>query len=142
MVWAQGFMDIQYSCLQVFLSKQTHLLHYCQDDANMAPDIIEQIEMKILKRAEFITGGGARLGPYATCKIYNRDGVRRILATLETHPIDRGLDHYISNICSTGKQQIPLQIWTGGADFNIAPLDKSISKERTRKTLNQRFENK
>ena len=33
--------------------------------------------------------------------------MNNILNTIDKYQIDRGIDHYISNICSQGKQELP-----------------------------------
>lgn len=97
------------SVFNYFLQSKHEYIVIIQDDAIIPKNIKNILEKKHIVHNEFIKLGGTRLGQYASCNLYNKHCVKNILDTIQKYPIDRGLDHYISNINShlPGRQQLP-----------------------------------
>lgn len=123
-----------------FLTTECKYLVVAQDDAVMPNNLIDILNKNYINHTDFLKLGGVRLGQYASCNLYNKFCVRNILDSIETYPVDRGLDHYISNIDSTGsRQQVPhnLHICMSHLPKTLTTVNSSISQNSMRIKYNK-----
>lgn len=92
---------------QTFLHLDYQYLVVMQDDAIAPENLEDTLNEHYVHHPEFATLGGVRLGQYASCNLYNKHCIRNILEAVKIYPIDRGLDHYISNIATGHMQRLP-----------------------------------
>lgn len=83
-----------------FLKMEYKYLVILQDDVVVPKNLKQILNKYYVNHKEFIHLGGTRLGQYASCNLYNKNCITNILNSIKRYPIDRGLDHYISNIGS------------------------------------------
>ena len=79
--------------------------------------------------------GGTRLGQYASCNLYNKHCITNILDTIKKYPIDRGLDHYISNICDPRlyPKKLPFNFRCGLSNLpQLTKMDQNLSVKSLR----------
>lgn len=81
-----------------FLKLKYKYLVVLQDDAVVPENLKDTLNKNYINHKEFLDLGGTRLGQYASCNLYNKKCIANILDSIKKYPIDRGLDHYISNI--------------------------------------------
>ena len=107
---------------QTFLHLDYKYLVVLQDDA-IAPENLEGIlNEHYVRHPEFLSLGGVRLGQYASCNLYNKHCTRNILEAVKVYPIDRGLDHYISNVATGYMQWLPFLL-----KWELSNLPKTIT---------------
>ena len=96
----------QLEIFKYFLNSEHKYLVLLEDDAVVPSNLKELLDKDYINHGEFLQFGGTRLGQYASCNLYNKHCIKNILETIKTYPIDRGLDHYASNIPSgTGEKR-------------------------------------
>lgn len=126
------------SIFQYYMNSNHKYLIVVEDDASLPINMLDIIKEDHIKHNDFKKYGGTRLGQYSSCNLYNKFCVKNILNTIVKYPIDRGIDHYISNICSKNKQTLPFL-------FNInlygIPLLTSMNHELLNKSARAKYDN-
>lgn len=89
-----------------FLTTEYKYLVVFQDDAIAPKNLINILDKYYVNHPDFLKVGGVRLGQFASCNLYNKYCIKNILDTIKIYSIDRGLDHYISNI-GDKKKNVP-----------------------------------
>lgn len=89
-----------------FLKMEYKYLVILEDDAVVPKNLKDILNQYYINHREFLDLGGTRLGQYSSCNLYNKNCITNILNSIKRYPIDRGIDHYISNIGSgTGEKR-------------------------------------
>lgn len=135
----------QISVFNYFLKTRCNYLVLLEDDAVVPPDLEDTLVKKYINHNEFITLGGTRLGQYASCNLYNKHCVKNILNTIKKYPIDRNLDHYVSNINPSGlKQQVPYNVHGCLTNLpkTITTVNIDISRNSARELYNKTEDNR
>ena len=123
-----------------FLTTECKYLVVVQDDAVVPNNLIDILNNNYINHTDFLKLGGVRLGQFASCNLYNKFCVKNILDSIETYPIDRGLDHYISNIDPTGKRQhVPHNLHSSlpGLPKTLTTVNSAISQNSMRIKYNK-----
>lgn len=122
-----------------FLKMEYKYLVIIQDDAVVPKNLKEILNKHYVNHKEFIDLGGTRLGQYASCNLYNKNCITKILDSIKTYPIDRGLDHYISNIgTGTGKKRpYNFHCKLSNLPHPLTSVNPSISNKSMRKYYNE-----
>lgn len=92
---------------EYFLNSDYKYLVVLQDDAVVPKNIKDLLNKNYVNHPQFLDIGGCRLGQYASCNLYNKNSISKILDSIKIYKIDRGLDHYISNIPTGTKEERP-----------------------------------
>jgi GR25 family glycosyltransferase involved in LPS biosynthesis len=92
----------QINIFEHFLKSNYKYLVVLEDDAVVPKNLKDMLDKNYIHHPEFLDLGGTRLGQYASCNLYNKYCITNILDTIKTYPINRGIDHYISNINCSG----------------------------------------
>jgi hypothetical protein len=133
-LWLSDILIFQY-----FMNSNHKCLIVVEDDASLPINMIDIIKEHHIKHNDFIKYGGTRLGQYASCNLYNKFCVNNILKTIVKYPIDRGIDHYISNICSENKQILPYLFNT---TLSGIPLLTSMNQDLSNRSVRIYYDNK
>lgn len=122
----------QINVFNYFLKTHCKYLVVLEDDAVVPANLEDLLNKNYVNHEEFLELGGTRLGQYASCNLYNKFCVKNILDTIKKYPIDRNLDHYASNINTTGKKQtVPKNFHTSLSNLpkKITNVNPNISKK-------------
>lgn len=125
-----------------FLTTEYKYLVVFQDDATAPKNLINILNKNYVNHTDFLKLGGVRLGQYASCNLYNKYCIKNILDTLEKYSIDRGLDHYISNILTREyTQNLPYNVHCSLSNLpkTITSVNNNISRNSMRKYFNKKF---
>ena len=123
-----------------FLKMEYKYLVIIQDDAVVPKNLKQILNKYYVNHKEFIDLGGTRLGQYASCNLYNKNCITNILNSIKRYPIDRGLDHYISNIDPSGtreKRPYNLHIKLSNLPHPLTRVNPSISDKSMREYYNK-----
>lgn len=98
-----------------FIQTNHKYLVVLEDDAKVPKNIENILKLKYINDEEYLKLGGIRLGPYCVCNLYNKSCVQTILNTIKMkeYPIDRNLDHYVSNIGTGTGEKRPFLVHIG-----------------------------
>ena len=125
-----------------FLTTKYKYLVVFQDDAIAPKNLINILNKNYVNHTDFLKLGGVRLGQYASCNLYNKYCIKNILDTIEKYSIDRGLDHYISNINVGGKKKnLPCNVHCSLSYLpkTITTVNNGISSKSMREYYNKKF---
>ena len=92
-----------------------------QDDAIAPKNLINILDKYYVNHPDFLKVCGVRLGQFASCNLYNKYCIKNILDTIKIYSIDRGLDHYISNI-GDKKKNVPYNF-----NYKLSNLPETIT---------------
>lgn len=122
----------QINVFNYFLKTGCKYLVVLEDDAVVPANLEDLLNKNYINHEEFLELGGTRLGQYASCNLYNKFCVKNILDTTNKYPIDRNLDHYASNINSSGKKErVPYNVHGSLSNLpkTITNVNPNISKK-------------
>lgn len=124
-----------------FLKTNHKYLVLLEDDAIVPNDFEYVLRNRYINDKEYLKLGGIRLGQYASCNLYNKFCAKNIIDTIHNpkYPIDRNLDHYVSNI-GTGTGEYRPFILLCGSDGDgsghlpatLVKVEPSISRKSVR----------
>tara|TARA_B000000565_G_scaffold167939_1_gene127017 strand:+ start:18761 stop:19399 length:639 start_codon:yes stop_codon:yes gene_type:complete len=120
---------------EYFLKSNHKYLVAVQDDATLPENLKDILKEKYVNHPDFLGLGGTRLGQFASCNLYNKHCIKNILNSIKEYPIDRGLDHYVSNIPDPWtKEERPFNLYTSlpGLPRLLTSVNGSISKKSMR----------
>ena len=119
---------------EYFLKSNHKYLVAVQDDATLPQNLKDILKEKYVNHPGFLRLGGTRLGQFASCNLYNKHCIKNILNSIKEYPIDRGLDHYISNIPTGTKEKRPLNLYVSLPRLPrwLTSVNNSISKKSMR----------
>lgn len=104
-----------------FLTTEYKYLVVFQDDAIAPKNLINILDKYYVNHPDFLKVCGVRLGQFASCNLYNKYCIKNILDTIKIYSIDRGLDHYISNI-GDKKKNVPYNF-----NYKLSNLPETIT---------------
>ena len=125
----------QLELFKYFLKSNHKYLVAVEDDATLPENLKDILKEKYVNHPDFLRLGGTRLGQFASCNLYNKHCVKNILNSIKEYPIDRGLDHYVSNIPDPWtKEERPFNLYTSlpGLPRLLTSVNGSISKKSMR----------
>ena len=125
----------QLELFKYFLKSNHKYLVAVEDDATLPENLKDILKEKYVNHPDFLGLGGTRLGQFASCNLYNKHCVKNILNSIKEYPIDRGLDHYVSNIPDPWtKEERPFNLYTSlpGLPRLLTSVNGSISKKSMR----------
>lgn len=129
---------------EYFLKSSHKYLVVAQDDAVLPNNLEDILKKKYIYDDEYLKLGGIRLGQYACCNLYNKFCIKRILDTIkmEQYPIDRGMDHYISNIDASRarRTKLPKLLYWGG-EIHTSWLPSTLVKVLNIKSMRINYDN-
>ena len=120
---------------EYFLQSEYKYLVVVQDDAILPENLKDILKKKYVNHLEFLQLGGTRLGQYASCNLYNKYCIKNIFNSIKKYPIDRGLDHYISNIATGTKEKRPFNVHISLSNLppKLTSVNNIISNRSMRK---------
>jgi len=124
-----------------FLNLEYKYLVILEDDAVVPKNLKEILNKYYVNHKEFIDLGGTRLGQYSSCNLYNKNCITNILNSIKRYPIDRGIDHYISNIDPSGtreKRPYNLHCKLSNLPHPLTRVNQSISDKSMIKYYNKK----
>lgn len=125
----------QLELFKYFLKSNHKYLVAVEDDATLPENLKDILKEKYVNHPDFLGLGGTRLGQFASCNLYNKHCIKNILNSIKEYPIDRGLDHYVSNIPDPWtKEERPFNLYTSlpGLPRLLTSVNGSISKKSMR----------
>ena len=135
-LWLSNIKVFEY-----FLKSRYKYLIVQQDDSIVPENFQEILNKDYINHKDFLKLGGVRLGQYASCNLYNKFCITNILETINQYPIDRGLDHYISNIPTGTKEKRPYIFNKKLSELpsTITKVNPEISRQSARIMYNKNF---
>ena len=126
-----------------FLESKHKYLVVCEDDAVLPKNLEDILIKKYIYDEEYLKLGGIRLGQYSSCNLYNKFCIKNILDTIkmEQYPIDRGIDHYISNIGSGTGEKRPFFVYCGDKGGGCPHLPSTLIKVLNIKSMRLKYQN-
>ena len=135
-LWLSNIKIFEY-----FLKTRHKYLIILEDDSIVPENLQEILQKNYIYHKEFLKLGGVRLGQYASCNLYNKFCTKKILDTITQYPIDRGIDHYISNVPTGTKEKRPYIVNGSLSELpsTITKINPEISKKSVRISYNKNF---
>lgn len=135
-LWLSNIKIFEY-----FLKTRYKYLIILEDDSIVPENLQEILNKEYINHKDFLKFGGVRLGQYASCNLYNRYCVKKIFETINKYPIDRGIDHYISNIPTGTKEKRPYIFNKKLSELpsTITKVNPEIAKKSVRISYNKNF---
>ena len=126
---------------EYFLKSNHKYLVVAQDDAILINNLEDILVKKYIYDDEYSKLGGIRLGQYACCNLYNKFCIKNILDTIKKqhYPIDRGLDHYISNIGSGTGEKRPFFVYCGDKGGGCPHLPSTLIKVLNIESMREKY---
>ena len=118
---------------EYFLTLSSKYLIVIQDDAIVPKNLQNILEKNYVFHKDFLSLGGTRLGQYASCNLYNKYCISNILESIKEYPIDRGLDHYISDIDTGTKEKRPYNCHIKLS--NLSPILTKVNSKTSKKSM-------